>query len=332
MASRFECYYGAPNSAKSTAVAHIIKTLFNATGKVSRVMIGDGSAATYQDMGLVDAGAVELMDYTIRDWPISTLEQLAEGAWPADPLDPKSKLIPASPQSMGNLALTCIEGISMAGLYIMGDRKGGLAYRASKGERIGGESEIKLVDGETNAAGVLLTGAAQTGSGRTYGGHTISHYNVAQLRLANVIERSKLLPGWVIWTAHERPAENKLSGEKVIGPEGVGGAATPSLPRLFGNTLHFATAEKLLKEADEHTGQQINMIDSVYRIYTRNHFRAEGKVFTKYLATTRISHPEMMPAFLESEVAGESILEFYRLIEASRNKSREELKPKNVAA
>ncbi len=74
------------------------------------------------------------------------------------------------------------------------------------------------------------------------------------------------------------------------------------------------------------------MIDAEYRIYTRNHFRPEGKVFTKYLATTRISHPEMMPAFLESEVAGASILEFYRIIEASKLKAKGELKPKAKAA
>ncbi len=331
MASRFDCYYGAPGSAKSTAVAHVIKTLFNQTGKVSRVLIGDGSAATYQDMGLVDAGAVELMDYTIRDWPISTLEQLAEGAWPADPLDPKSKLLPATPQLLGNLALTCIEGISMAGLYIMGDRKGGLANRASKGERIGGESEIQLTDGDMDAAGRPLKGDAQTGSGRSYGGHTISHYNVAQLRLANVIERSKLLPGWVIWTAHERAAENKLTNEKVIGPEGVGGASTASMPRMFGNTLHFATAEKLGKEKDAHTGVEVSVVDAVYRIHTKPHYRAEGKVFTKYLATTRISHPEMMPPFLESEIAGASILEFYSIIEQSKAKAKAELKPKAAA-
>lgn len=324
MAVRFELYYGAPGSAKSTAVAHVIKTLFNQTGKRSRVLIGDGSLATYADMGLVDAGAVEWCDYTIRDWPISTLEQLAEGAWPADPLDPKSPLIAFNPKTADELALSCFEGLSVAGTYIMGDKKGGLAYRSGRGEKIGQDSPIMITDADLDAAGRPIK---DSGPGRQYGGNPISHYNVGQLRLASIVERSKMLPGVVIWTAHEKAAENKLSGEKVIGPQGVGEAATPNMPRAFGNTLHFATAEKQIKQKDAHTGVDVSMVDSEYRIYTRNHYRAEGKVFTKYLATTRISHPDMMPLFLESEKPGESILKFYEIIEQSKLKSKSELKP-----
>lgn len=321
MASRLDLYWGPPGSAKSTAIAHLIKQLFIQTGKVSRVLIGDGSAATYEDMGLVDVGAVQLMDYTIRDWPISTLEQLAEGCWPVDPLDPKSPLKPLTQEIASNLGITGIEGLAMAGNYIMGDKKGALAYRSGQGEKIGQDSPIKIIDADLDAAGRPKPG---TGSGRTYGGNPISHYNVGQLRLAGVIERSKMLPGWVIWTSHEKVAENKLTGEKIIGPQGVGEASTPNMPRQFGNTLHFATAEKLTKEKDAHTGVDISVIDSVYRIYTRNHYRAEGKVYTKYLATTRIAYPEMMPHYLESETPGASILEFYSIIEAAKARSKEE--------
>jgi hypothetical protein len=323
MATRCELYYGAPGSAKSTAVAHVMKKLYNETGKKSRVLIGDGSLATYMDMGLVEAGVVEGLDVTIRDWPIATMVQLAEGYWPAEPLDPKSKLIAPTPELLKPYAVLAIEGLSVAGVYIMGDKKGGLAYRAGQGERIGGESEIRIIEAELDAAG---RAKKDTGPGNAYGGHTISHFNVGQLRLANTIDRSKMWPGWVIWTGHERVSENKLTGEKIIGPEGVGNAATPSFPRVFGNTLHFATAEKVGKEVDAHTQAQISVIDSVYRIHTRNHFRAEGKTYTKYLATTRIAYPDMMPAYLESEVPGESILKFYDLIEQSKLKAKAELK------
>lgn len=182
-----------------------------------------------------------------------------------------------------------------------------------------------ITDADLDAAGRPIK---NTGSGRTYGGNPISHFNVGQMRLTGIVERSKMLPGWVIWTAHEKTAENKLTGEKIIGPEGVGNAGTPTLPRMFNNTWHFATAEKMVKEADEHTGQQINMIDAVYRLYTRNHFRAEGKVFTKYLATTRIAYPEMMPLFLESDIPGASVMEAYAIIRASREKAKLELQPK----
>ena len=163
-------YWGAPGPAKSTAVAHVIKTIFNETGKKILVLIGDGSAwpPTF-DMGLVDAGAVEIMDYTIRDWPISTLEQwLAEGAWPED-LDPNAKLMPMTPAVAATLGLSCFEGIAMAGAYIMGDKKGGLANRSGKGEKIGQDSPIMITDADLDAAGKIKPGS---GPGRTYGGES----------------------------------------------------------------------------------------------------------------------------------------------------------------
>lgn len=320
MAVRMECYYGPPGSGKSDAVATIIEQLHHETGKKARVLIGDGSFATYADAGLIDAGVVEAMDYTIRDWPISTLEQLAEGYWPEDVLDPNSKLVAPTKAILDNICLTSIEGISMAGAYIMGDKKGGLAYRSGRGEKIGQDSPIQITDADLDPAGRALKGS---GSGRTYGGNPISHFNVGQMRLTSIIERSKMLPGWVIWTAHEKVAEVKLTGEKIIGPEGVGNAATPTLPRLFNNTLHFVTAEKVIKREDEHTGQQIQMLDTTYRIYVRNHFRPEGKMFVKYLATCRVTHPEMMPkdGYFESSIPGESILKFYDVVAQSRAKA-----------
>lgn len=300
----------------------MIKELFIATGKKSRVLVGDGSTATYTDMGLVDAGAVEIMDYTIRDWPISTMEQLAEGAWPKDPADPKSPLVPLTPDVASKLALTCFEGLAVCGLYIMGDKKGGLAYRAGQGEKIGQDSPIRIVDGAVDAAGRPVSKDT-----RTYGGNPISHFNVGQQRLRTIAERSKMLPGVVVWTSHEKTAENKMTGEKCIGPEGVGNADTPNWPRIFGNTLHFATVEKLVKQKDDHTGKEINWIDSAYRIYTRNHFRAEGGIYTKYLANTRIALPDMMPPFIEEDNPGEGILKFYRIIEEARQKSKALLVP-----
>lgn len=288
--------------------------VYNTHGWKSRVLVGDGSAATYQD--LVEAGIVELYDYTVHEWPISTLEQLAEGAWPADPADPKCPFISVAAQEKAgdmrtrNLGITCIEGLTVAGEYIMGDALGGFANRAAKGERIGGESEIRLIDGEFNTKGDLING-----SGRAYGGHTQSHYGQGQDRLANVIERSKAFRRGVIWTAHEGEAES--SGEKIIGPRGVGNKGTGQFSKKFGNTLHFTKAEKVVKRPDPFTGVPINQLELVYRIYTRDHYKPEGKVFGRYLAVSRIKFPEMLPDYLESNTPGESIMKVYDIIEAS---------------
>ncbi len=259
--------------------------------------------------------AMDYYDYSIHDYPISTMEQLAEGAWPLDPLDPKCKFAPATPESMGNLALTCFEGLMVAGDYIMGDRLGGFANRASKGERIGGASEIILIDGELNAAGKW---DGKSGTGRSYGGHTQSHYGQGQERLFGAVKRSKGLPGWVIWTSHERFAEKA----RVIGPASIGEAGVANTPLHFGNTLHFVTAECQKKQVDPHTQKSISVIDVEYRIHTRKHFQAEGTVLVPCLAVSRVDHPDMMPSFLTSDVPGESIQEFYRIVEKSKEKSK----------
>jgi hypothetical protein len=230
-------------------------------------------------------------------------------------------LLPLDPDRRDTLCLTAIEGISMMANYIMGDRKGGLAERAGRGEKIGQDSPIQIIDADLDPAGRAIKG---TGSGLSYGGNPPSHYNVAQKRIAAIIERSKMLPGWVIWTAHERAAQNKLTGETIVGPEGAGEAATASFPRVFNNTLHFATVEKLTKEADSHTGAQVSMVDAEYRVYTRNHFRAEGKMYTKFLATTRIADPTLMPLYLEGK-QGEAIMEFYKILATSRQAAKDKL-------
>ena len=311
MAKRNEMYYGQSGTAKSENSLAVIRAVAQ-LGKRARVYVGDGSAATYLDSGLVDAGIVEVFSWEGRDWPISTLNRMAEGYRPADPNDPTSPLVPATPKELSEIGVWVFEGLSVAGLYIMGDQTGGLAYRAGRGEKICQDAPYAIIDGETDRAGKPIAGKSEV-----YGGNPLSHYGVAQKRLLGVLERSKALPGeFVIWTAHERSAEDKISRETVIGPEAAGGAMTSTLQRYFGNTLHHATAERRTKAKDEHTQKQVDELDVEYRIYTRDHI--SPTTMTKYKAVTRggLTHEEM-PQFLTSETPGEAILEFYnRLREA----------------
>lgn len=315
-----ECFYGQSGTGKSESIVAVLKRIYLETGKTFRILVGDGSGATYA--ALVEAGLAEIVDYTTRDWPLSTMSQLCEGYWPADPLDPKSKMLPMSADTFAKLGGYAIEGLSVGANYIMGDRKGGFAARAALGEKIAGDSPVQLIDLERNAGGNTIAG---TGPGLAFGGVTLGGYGHAQRRMLGFIEKSKGLPGWVIWTAHERAGEDKVSGQKLIGPEVAGGALTASLSRYFNNTLHFATAEKTQKQQDTHTAKMVDVIDSEYRIYTRDHFRPEANTFIKYKAVCRTPDPKNMPLYLESDTPGESIIEFYEKIRAAREKQKAEL-------
>lgn len=314
-----ECWYGQSGTGKSESAVAIISRIYQETGKTARVLIGDGSGASYD--ALAEAGVVEMTDYTTRDWPLSTLTRLCQGWWPKDALDPKSPLEAMTAEKFGTIGIYVIEGLSVGANYVMGDKKGGFAERASRGEKIGQDSPIMLVDQERLPSGQLDT---KSGPGLTFGGNALAHYGVAQKRMLGFVEHSKGLPGWVIWTAHERASEDKVSNQKLIGPEVAGGALTASLSRVFNNTWHFATAEKTIKAKDDHTEKQIDVIDAEYRVYTRDHFRPEGNSFIKYKAVTR--HPDpggtvydtKLDLYYESNVPGASVLAIYENIKKAR--------------
>lgn len=341
MAKRLELYYGAGGTGKSEAALRVIKLMNEATGKKARVFLGDGSQATYDDSGLVDAGIIETLDFGARDWPTSTLNQLAEGWWPADPQDPKSPLIAPTPASIANIGVLVGEGLSVGGLYIMGDSKGGLAYRAARGEKIGTEVSYRYIDGETDALGNFKDNKDHTnGPGMAFGANGLAHYGAAQKRILGVVERSKSVPvDYMIWTAHERAAEDKLTKETIVGPEVAGGALTANMQRHFNNTLHFVTAEKRGKETDEFSLKLITDLDVVYRIYTRDHFSPQGTVQIKFKACTRgmaagngpiydktgklISDDDTMPLFFTGARPGDAIEAFYARLKGIRARRAE---------
>lgn len=318
MAKRIEMYYGQSGTGKSEALAAVIEEIYKSDGLKSRVIVGDGSKATYIDRGLVDAGVVEVVDFSLRDWPMTTFAQLCEGYWPADPEDPKSKLLPPKPEDLLKLGVFGVEGLSVGGQYLAGDRKGGLAEQASRGIKIGQDSPIRFKDILYDANGKEIK---DSGPGTEFGGNPIAHFGVIQRRLLSNVERTKVFPNIVIWTAHERSTVDKISGEKLVGPEAMGEAITANLPRHFNNTLHFVTAaRKKEKKKDEHTEAMITDLDVEYRVYTRDHFHPDGSTFVKYKAVTRgVSEKEGMPEYLTADVPGDAVREFYSKLKEARD-------------
>lgn len=305
MAQRFECFYSESGAGKTTGLIYLIAKVFNETGKIARVYVGDGSKMSYIEAGLVDAGVVQVMDFATRDYPLTVTQQICEGWWPVDPEDPQSKLRKLTPEEMAQTGVWVFEGLSVMGAYIMGGIKGGLAYRGGQGEKIGQDSPIQIVDP----------------SGLKFGGNPMSHYNVGQRHMLQNIQRTKALPGhFVIWTAHERLGEDVESGEKLIGPEIIGKAMTSWISREFNNTLHFTLATKVDKTTDRTTGKNVGKANREYRIYTVDHFDPDGLTMVKYKAVNRCVIPDVIPEYLVGAKPGDNILEFYRLMTEARKK------------
>jgi hypothetical protein len=328
MAKRFELFYSEPGAGKSRSLIEIIKQV-QALGLDARVYIGDGSMVMYSlaaETGHIDGSKLHLMDFTIRDYPFTTLQQITEGYWPVDPLDPKSKMVRLTPQQVAQTGIWIYEGASVGGNYMMGDALGGLAQRAADGEQLGQDANVKFVDDPS------LKGPDGQPLYK-YGGNSPAHFGIAQRHLLQDILRSKALPGeWVIWTAHERIDDGERGGsfskgqtgdktrvgEKCIGPELIGKALTSNISRDFGNTLHFATATKKVADGqDPATGKTQYKDKTEYRVYTRDHYDPDGIVSLKYRALCRSINPELIKDYYTADKAGQAVLEFYRDLEKS---------------
>jgi hypothetical protein len=270
---------------------------------------------------------VEVCDFSIRPWPLTVMAKLCEGYWPADLEDPNSPLLPPTGDTLKKIGVFAFEGLSVGAQYLMGDILGGLAEQSGRGVKIGQDSPVFSKDALLDKQGNPIKGTGpkvmkvdekgklvEETETYSYGGNPVAHYGYAQRRLLANVERTKAFPNIVIWSAHERSTQDKVSGEKLVGPEAAGEAITANLPRVFNNTLHFVTAScKKEKKKDTHTEQMVTDLDVEYRVYTRDHFHPDGSTFVKYKAVTRgASEKEGMPQFLTSEVPGKAVLDFYQ--------------------
>ena len=310
----FDCLYGGPAAGKSESVARLIEYVYRTTGKTARVCVGDGSTMTYH--ALMDAGVVELCEYNMLDWPRTVIQNLAKGAWPIDgrwvfpgQTDPTTGWV----NDLSNVGVWVFEGLSVAGDYLMGHARGGLADLAANGQKVGQDSPIRFIDGVIDPK----TGKLAEGPGTATGGNSPAHYGVAQRLLVEAANESKKLPvDYVLWTAHEgsNDPEKDMNRELVVAPAIPGRAMTGQIQKLFGNTLHLVSVPKRIKVQDSHTGKTIDDLDLEYRLYTRDHFSATGSVTTRFKACTRGADDHAVPQFFVAETPGAALLQYYQTL------------------
>lgn len=316
----FDLYYGAPGTAKSEAARAALEQMHHETGKKARLIIGDGSSLTFQH--LIDAGVAEKVEFTHRSWPLDTLNKLTTGWWPKDVADPDSPLVPPD-KSILDVGGHVFEGLSVAASYIMGNVQGGLANRAGKGEKMGQDSPIRIMEGEMNTStGQMIAGS---GPGSTFGGNPPAHYGIAQRAMTGFVQQSRGIPSqMILWTAHEytNDAEkDTLVRETVAGPEVIGKALTLNIQRAFNNTVHFQSVmlRKKSTEKDAFSQKAIDELDLEFRLYTRDHFNPNGAVQMRYKACTRGVGPEF-PQFFTSRTPGKAVLDYYMALSDLRGK------------
>ena len=253
--------YGPSGSAKTSLIGTFITGMYRATGKRSRLYNVDGGIDTvdyHRQNGLLDVA-----EFLQRPFPFEALVDASTGAWPSDLADPTSPCIPpflmryvaecmpcknrpydqdkpctsthvkctkcgsdiaVRPRRAHNplndlskIGLVAYEGITGFSEKLLDNQ----ADRSAKGEKIGGDIAVRFKDGNVDV-----------------GSNTQSSYGVAQRRIKQAVEASRLLPvDYVIWTAHKDRGTDDMKRVPVFGPKLAGHAATDDAPRWFGQTF-----------------------------------------------------------------------------------------------
>jgi hypothetical protein len=291
VAKPFILVYGKTGVGKTTWWMEMAAHLHKTTGKKTRLYVGD-NLATVEDQGLIEDGIVEAFPFMNRRFPLTVTKRIGEGFWPknlATPATDASDLVPFAQSGADNVGLIVFEGVSFVADYIMGAQEGGLAARAAKGEDLGPAAAVRIVEGT-----------------ESFGSNGMAHYMLVQSRIKEILRTSKDLAQThdriVLWTAHERAAEDRDDGnEKIIGPEAGGKALTAKLGASFDYVVHLTTATKKVKGTDPVTGKAVEQLVLERRAYNRDHADPDGTVFVKYLANVRcplVGGKNPMPEFI----------------------------------
>lgn len=317
MAKRVDLVYGRSASGKTTWCMLLAEAIYAKHGLKTRWLVGDGGFETVEAAGLVDAGIVEPLFYATRAHPLETTRMITEGHWPADAADPKSPWVPPNYERLEKeVGFTVIEGLTPMANYLMGHRDGGLSDLAAKGA-----IEKKKLGDKAGVGGGLDSPYIVRDGDIVVGGVSMSGYGFTQRQILDLVERCRVLPGWVYWTAWERAIgadDNDDRPEPMIGPDVAGKALTATIGGSFGNTIHMHLASKTVREKDKVTGKDVEKLVVEHRAYTRPHYDPDQKTFVKYYANNRmpVTQRDLMPEYLYPA----DPLEFYRLLEEGKRR------------
>jgi hypothetical protein len=301
----FDLLYGQPGTGKSENVARLAERVYRETGKTTRIVIGDGSALTYEH--LRDMQVADLCFYGGMPYPFTVIERLCRGWWLTD----DGVLVP--PGAPGNdlttVGLYVFEGISVIARHLLN----ACADKAADGVKLAQDAAIRFTEGTIDPR----TGKVTDGPGTVFAGNAPAHYGFVQGKVLEAIADSQALPCHVLWTAHEatnNPDADALNkGELLAGPEVVGKALTASIQKSFNNTLHCCTVSKRAKQQDSFTGRATDELDLEYRLYTRDHFAPSGNALIRYKGCTR-NGDATTPQYLTSTEPGLTLPAFYDML------------------
>lgn len=234
--------YGPTGSGKTTQIGLLAEDVYTRTGRITRVATADfGGTDTldpYVDEGIIEVIPLGASNIWIWLHKVVTGHVRSEqGAWVLDP---------ARNQRVGVLAFESAHGIAQLLRLDM-------EQRGATGIAIGGDTNSSFditADGETRRIG-----------------HTKGYqkFAIPQSEILNAMYASFRHPvDVVVWTAGMSKEEDEVSVSQVIGPDVIGKALTPVLPKDFNYTFRLGIVPARPGQAEEHV------------LYLGNHLETQG--------------------------------------------------------
>jgi hypothetical protein len=187
-------------------IGELAEDVFAKTGKKTRLYSGDrggtGPVDPYINLGIIEAISMEGANpwYFLHNAVRGRVKN-AKGEWVEG--------------DNSHIGLFAFEGIRSFAEALMEDMKS----LTAKNVNIGGGANVTFVVTEGNQQ-LKIAGNNQT------------HFSVAQGRMTEEIWQSQLLPSqYVLWTSSVSKEDDTNASGKILGPDAIGRALTPELPR-----------------------------------------------------------------------------------------------------
>lgn len=214
MAGRTILLYGRTNSGKTAQIGVLAEHILKTTGKRTRLFTADrGGVDTirpYIDLGIIEAVEMGATDpWIFLNKATNNYVRDKDGKW-----------VKGSVDDIGMIAYESMRSFAEALMVSM-------ATKAGQGTSIGGGANISF---QVNSEGESLK----------VSGSNMAHFGVAQGRITEEIWTSFANPvPIVLWTSSVSKDEDTTASGKVLGPDVIGKALTPEVPRWFNVTYRI---------------------------------------------------------------------------------------------
>ena len=299
LTSKVGILYGGSASYKTTNFEYLARSLYERTGKPSRLVSVEASSfQIFQP--LVDIGVVEPLYIAGHKDPLTLLRWLMGGQWPTEMAGGEWSWKPTPP---GKLSAYFFEGLSSSSELLLDDQ---CSKHRKISEKVVGAFEEGCSCGAVDRNSKDEFGRYKHAKDCRYEmfGHAAkSHYGFVQNELIRLLTACQSLPSeYIWWSAHEAMGEEKDTRKPIRGPAIGGSAKTDAVQKYCGTLIHCEMYSRVAPmTAEQKQGGEMSTTESKVRMWYKSH---PDKDFPniEYKAKTTVPAPELHK--LEKEYPG----------------------------